>query len=95
MEYPNLIRQSPSAVVAEEDGRLIVYNPTSGGFFALNRTGRFVWDTLVNWTTKEQIASLLARKYKVSEESTRQDADKFIAGLAERGLLEMQKAKVK
>jgi hypothetical protein len=95
MLQEGLLRKSPSAVSAEEDGRLVLYNPATGGFFALNKTGQLVWEALENWTTAEQISSRLALKYNLGVEIARRDADKFLSSLAERGLIDKQVARVK
>ena len=57
-------------------------------FIELNETSSDIWDALQKGKSAAEIAAMLADKYGVSPEKTRQDVDKMIAAMEAEGLFE-------
>ena len=58
-----------------------------GGFIALNDSGRFCFDLLCEGQDSDALPGLLCAEYDVSPEQAKADADGFIRGFTEMGVL--------
>lgn len=58
------------------------------GMITLNGSGGFFWDCLTSDITEEEMLQKVLNEYDVSEETAKQDIDKFINMLRENNLID-------
>jgi hypothetical protein len=71
----------------EIDGEIIALEAQGSRYVAANGAGTVLWRALVNGTTRESLADDLVREYGIERERAFGDVDRFLASLAEQGLL--------
>ena len=54
----------------------------------LNETGAFLWDTLQNDCTMDELVSAMTKEYDIDAETARQDAEDFVQLLKEHQILD-------
>lgn len=84
-----MIKVNPLAVFRQEfDNNAILFNPDSGEIFALNPTGRVIWQAISEGLDREGILKKLADECStpLPPEAGR-DLDDFIASLKDKGFL--------
>lgn len=72
----------------EVEGEIVALDLDSSEYLAVNRTGTVIWPLLVEGTTREELATQLADRYRVDRASAERDVDAFVDTLTERGLLD-------
>lgn len=84
---------SKDFIMREVAGEVIVV-PTGAaasrmnGLITLNEVAAFLWKNLKEEHTKEELTHMVLEEYEVDEATAAQDVDKFIAALAQLGMLE-------
>lgn len=58
------------------------------GMIQLNETSAFLWNQLLEETTKEQVIQAVTETYEVDREKAGMDLEKFLGKLREAGALE-------
>jgi Coenzyme PQQ synthesis protein D (PqqD) len=71
----------------EIDGELVALDGQDSRYVAANGSGTLLWRALIAGTTPEALAEQLVRTYGIDRERATTDVDRFLAALAERGLL--------
>jgi hypothetical protein len=83
-DIPDGVHTEPGA-----DGRLVVLSKRNGSWHALNRTGGDIYHELGQSADLEQVVDDLVRRYpKVAPDRVRDDVQRMVAELIDRGLLE-------
>ena len=62
---------------------------TLKGLMTLNETAEFIWDSLKEDITEEEILKLILLEYDVEEALAKKDLDEFISVLKEKDLLDL------
>ncbi len=73
-----------SAAVGEE---LMMMDATQGKYFNLNGVGARIWELLAVPTSLEALVTALTAEYDVEADTARQEVEKFLTDLRQRGLL--------
>lgn len=60
------------------------------GMLTLNDSGRFLWNLLVNGSTREALATALTEEYDVSYEEALADVDEYVEKLKSAGCIDVQ-----
>ena len=81
-------RRHPEAAFRIVEGNGVVVLPGVGEVQLLNPSGARIWELLDGSKSITDIARTLAAEFDVTEEKARDDAEKFVANLAEHGMLE-------
>jgi hypothetical protein len=58
------------------------------GMMTLNKTGRFIWDMLLNEVSFDELLGAIVDKFEVDENTARADLIEFINSARESGVLE-------
>jgi len=69
------------------DGEIVALDIKKGIYFALNRTGALLWESLSAGTTEPALASQLVERFDLDPTAAQGDLDEFLAGLRTNGLL--------
>jgi len=77
----------PTVVFQDLGDETVLLDLENGEYFAVDGTGKRIWDCLVEGKTPSQVVAVLAAEYEVGEEVAREDLGKFVADLLDRGLL--------
>lgn len=78
-----------SAVVGEE---LMMMDVTQGKYFNLNSVGARIWELLAEPISLEALVTDLTAEYDADQDTVRQEVEKFLTDLRQRGLLAMDDA---
>jgi hypothetical protein len=82
---------SPTVVWDDASGEIQLYDTTVGEFQTLNVTAAAIWRQLVERGERDEIVAGLAAEFGAQDDNQRRligtDTDRFIADLAERGLI--------
>jgi len=89
------IQRSPSVVSLVVAGEAIVVPIRRGAadmdaIYTFNETGSLLWAQIENGLTAAQLAAHLESEYEISAEDAMADTEKFLAELAEAGLIELR-----
>ena len=85
---PSTRVQIPEGIVHRNlAGELVLLNLNSGIYFGLDPVGTRIWHLLETGQTLSQVLSLLLEEYTVPEAQGRQDLERFIAQMREKGLI--------
>ena len=77
----------PHVLRAELEGQEVLLNPETGVYHLVNETGRELLDGLRDGMTLEEAAQRLAARKSIPAGQAISDATRFVAEMAERGLL--------
>jgi hypothetical protein len=77
----------PTVVFQDLGDETVLLDLESGEYFAVDGTGKRIWDCLAEGKTQSQVVGVIATEYEVNEDVARQDLEKFVAELLGRGLL--------
>lgn len=69
------------------DEDTVLVSPRTGDVRVLNGIGTFIWKLMLKETCVAEIESCLVSQYNVQDETARDDLDRFLADLSERGLI--------
>jgi hypothetical protein len=70
------------------DGEAVLLATDSGKYFGLNEVGTRMWSLLHLHGDVEAVCQSLLEEYDIPEERLREDVMRFVATLADRGLIE-------
>jgi hypothetical protein len=76
-----------SVVCAELDAELVLLDVETGVYFGLNEVGASIWKLLAEGATEAEIFTRLLGEYEVEPAELRSDLSRFLALLAEKGLV--------
>jgi hypothetical protein len=71
----------------EIDGEIVALEARSSRYVAANGAGAVLWHALVAGSTRERLADELVTRFGIDRERAAADVDRFVAELAEQGLL--------
>jgi hypothetical protein len=71
----------------EIDGEIVALEARASRYVAANSTGAVLWRALVGGTTRDSLADELVRVYGIERDRATADVGRFIAALADQGLL--------
>lgn len=80
-----IIRKIGSQIMAVPTGKM---TSEIHGMIALTESGELLWNALENGADIETLADMLTENYEVERDVALADAEKFILGLKEQGVLE-------
>lgn len=72
----------------EVDGEIVALDAGTSMYFAANPTGTLLWRELASGTTRDRLVTRLAQEFELELEPAGADVDRFLAQLADQGLLE-------
>jgi PqqD family protein of HPr-rel-A system len=82
---------SPSVVWSESGDEIRLYDTVSGDFQTLNATGTAIWRRIADTGDQDAVVAALADEFGAQDDNQRQliasDTERFIRGLADRGLI--------
>lgn len=74
----------------EIDGEIVALDRGAGEYLAVTGSGAVLWPLVVAGTTAEALAEALTARFDVERTTAGRDVERFVAALAERGLLEQR-----
>ena len=75
----------------EVDGEIVALHLRSSTYFSTNATGAYLWQLIVDGTTREALATRLAAQFDIPLARAVDDIEKFLRLLSENGLLQDEK----
>ena len=88
------LRDDTCLVVNESDvaakvveGEAILINLTSGLYYSMDKVGGFVWSMIVDGTSVEQVAEVVAARYGVPVAGAREDVRRLVRELLDENLI--------
>jgi hypothetical protein len=83
--------RNPAVVFSNVDDRLMMMNPEQAEFVTLSPTGGAVWDALAEPGSCDVVVARLRADYPEADpEQMRGDVEKFLAQLADAGIVQTQ-----
>lgn len=82
-----IIRNQGNYVETEIDEETVLMRLSDGDFFALDGTGRAIWQAIDGTRGRAEILALLAERFDAPAEMLAADVDRFLADLAGAGLV--------
>jgi hypothetical protein len=85
----NVFYQQNSGIeTAPLQDEVILFHPSTGKFFVLNRTSSFIWSSLNEPSTPEQISEKVQTNFRKTENSdVAQDVDTVLRQMESQGLI--------
>ena len=71
----------------EGEDELVILELTTSTYVTLNGSAKFLWESLADGSTLEELASSLVSRYSISTEQARSDVESFVSTLDERDLI--------
>lgn len=81
------VARGPALAYRMLGGETIVMSAGDSTLFSLDEVASFIWQRADGRTPLSAIVAGICDEYDVAPEAARRDAEEFVAGLAERGLL--------
>ncbi|MBN2143254.1 MAG: PqqD family protein [Candidatus Aureabacteria bacterium] len=81
------MKVNKKAVLQEEKGEAILFDPETLLTFWLNESGILIWKLLSIGESPDSILAQMKNKYEVEEEDLRSDLRAFISALTEQGFI--------
>ena len=72
----------------ETEGEVIALDETASLYLSANRSGSLLWQELAAGTTRARLTEVIVETFGIDVETAAKDVDRFLAELAERGLLD-------
>jgi len=85
-----MIEFSPQVILSEIDNEMVLLDSKSGKYFGLNPTATRMVQELQKNKDPAAVASLLAQEYKVEVQRIRQDLDRLLQQLHDKGLVSLK-----
>lgn len=79
---------SRSVLAAHLDGESVLLEMNRKRYFRLNETGQAIWHALEAGRSRDALVAELIETFDVDEASARAEVERFMAELADAGLLE-------
>lgn len=73
-----LFKQSPSVLTQKVGDRVVLLNPNTGKIYSLNDTASFLWNSLSNKNSFQNLIDVLYSNYDISVNDARKDIKKFL-----------------
>ena len=70
-----------------ESHTLVIDSRTNKQVHKLNEVGAFLWNSLDELSTKEELVNSLVERYEIDQANAKMDVDIFIESLLEKGLV--------
>jgi hypothetical protein len=87
---PVLYQQNSGIEAAPLQDEVILFHPTSGKFFVLNKTSSFIWSNLREPSTSQQISDKMLNSFRKTEEANlARDIDSVLQEMVSQGLIIM------
>lgn len=83
---------SPDVLVNETGGEAVLLHLKTERYFGMDAVGTRMWQAITRAESLETAFSELLEEYDVEPEQLRQDFDRWVARLAEAGLIELRDA---
>jgi hypothetical protein len=85
---PVFYQQNSGIETAPLQDEVILFHPSSGKFFVLNRTSSFIWSNLREPSTPEQISVKIQSSFRKTEEANLEiDLDTVLQEMVSQGLI--------
>ena len=85
---PVLYQQNSGIEAAPLQDEVILFHPTSGKFFVLNKTSSFIWSNLREPSTSQQISDKMLNSFRKTEEANlARDIDSVLQEMVSQGLI--------
>ena len=81
------ITKSRDVVCKDMDGKSVLLDLKSGGYYTLNEMGSFVWSLLEGKATPARIAQAVTESYEIDPETAEKDISDLISSLRKEGLV--------
>ena len=88
---PSLYR-AERAIAQHIGDELILLDPTTEDFIALNEVGARIWTLLADVHDRNRLAAEIASEYAIGLDAAAEDLDGFLAELSQLGLIERRAA---
>jgi hypothetical protein len=80
--------KSDEVVWREVGDELVVLELATSTYLTLNGTAKYLWLTLSDGATLDELADSLVGRYRITDEQARTDATSFLEALTARGLID-------
>lgn len=80
-------KAAPQVAWRRVDAETVILDLDSSDYYALNESGRDMWELLVKGRDPETVARAVARESGARVETVRRDLARFVASLLRKGLL--------
>ena len=80
-------RISDGVVFRELDGEAVLLNLDSGMYYGLDSVGTRIWQLVERHGAPDAVARAMAEEYEALPSAIRDDVDRLLAALVEKGLL--------
>jgi Coenzyme PQQ synthesis protein D (PqqD) len=70
-------------------GEAIVLDVPASLYLSANPAGTLLWNELAEGATRDRLAGRLMEEYDIARDRAERDVDAFLAGLSERGFLDV------
>ena len=85
---PVFYQQNSGIETAPLQDEVILFHPSSGKFFVLNRTSSFIWSNLREPSTPEEISDKIQNSFRKTEEANLVvDVDTVLQEMVSQGLI--------
>ncbi len=81
------VRRADGLLTADIDGELLMMSVEQGRYFNLNSVGSRIWELLATPMAVDGLVDALTAEYDVTSTEARQEVERFLGALRERGLL--------
>jgi hypothetical protein len=81
------VRRADGLLTADIDGELLMMSVEQGRYFNLNAVGSRIWELLAAPVKVDGLVEALTAEYDVAPAEARQEVERFLGALRERGLL--------
>lgn len=58
------------------------------GLVTLSDSAAYLWNSLINWTTAEELLKKITDEYEIDEETAKKDIAAFISSLRDKNIIE-------
>ena len=86
------ITRNPGVLESQLDDELVLLNVQTGRYYGLNRVGRFVWQTLGESHTLDEVIAAVMDTHDVTLDRATADVQALVRRLAQEGLVTMSDA---
>lgn len=87
MSGAEMLRRANGLMTAAVNDELLMMSIERGKYFNLNAVGTRIWELLETPTTLDGLVAMLIDEYDVAPGTVRQEVERFVNALLERGLL--------
>jgi len=84
-----LLRRRPHVLSRQLDGEAVLLDPVLGEYFSVNPVGAAVWSALADPISLGALHALVLEQFAATPEVVREDLDRFVHELEQRGLIEI------